>query len=311
VQQQYQPEQSNPSQVFDASVLLDEIFDFDMDVTEPLPQIDPTVPVATNTSDVSFDSMQMDFSGVDFEDLNLDQALNDQYVSPEDSADFDWTQPVNWDAAPVADESFMDLLNNDAMDVDMDIDMENSMPDQPYPPLPDIDFSGLGFLHPSARAPEEIAPRNCLGFNAFDHMLNDYSMQSATINAPFDWSKATGSAVEPIDLTVPEKTEELTVKSRASSRYNLRSRSSIPTTVSESIVNKYVPSTSSSSQTSSKASVASTQTSSSRARPRSRQSAVTPVRRPVTRATSAATKDGSESAPRYHLRTRPSVAGRT
>jgi hypothetical protein len=295
MQQQYQPQQSNPLQAPDTSSNLDDILDFDMSTTEPLPQTIPMVPVAMNPSDVSFDITQGDLKTAGLPDsdfgFDFDQTLNDQSIFLQDATAFDWTQSVNWDEAPIVNTE--DFLNNDAMDIDTSGQSSHS--------LPKIHFSGLDTLHPSPRAPEEIVPRETQGFNSLDHMLQDYSLQSATINASFDWGKATASAAEPTE----SGREETEIKSPASSRYNLRSGSSITTAASE-----YVPSTPFSENFPSKASVASTASKTCLASPKSRQSTITSLKKPRARPSRATLKGYLAATTRYNLRRRLALATR-
>ena len=313
MQQSYQPVQFNPSQVPDAGHFDETAFDFNLDpITNPLPRANFMAPVAMNTSNDLFDPTQVDFSGADISGFDFDQTLNDVSMAPQNANAFDWTQPINWDEAPVADTNFTDYLNEDTMDMNF-VDPQGNdinMSDPNYLNLPDIEFTGLavlGSLKPPVRAPEEITPApDTTGFNSFDFMLQDYPHRSATIrNAPFDWSKAIASPINTTEIGPPESIE---VESPASSRYDLRSQSSIATTVSE-----YVPSTPYSENTSKKVSVASTSKSStpkasiskkSRPSPKSRQSTITPVKRSTVSSSQAIPKSDSVEPTRYNLRKR-------
>ncbi|CAG8405576.1 unnamed protein product [Penicillium salamii] len=210
----------------------------DINMDDFLGSIPEASPIATDemdTSDSSFVPMPQDS---EFE-LDLDFIAAENEANPDG---VDLTNALAWSAMDT-DMSFPDYMSltcspdsdvtmhstdstNLQMPQEMDIDM-GDMSNIPCPNTfdvgfnspPEIDFNGINLVT-SMNRPEEIIPMESMPVNP--HMFQRPPPMSATIRRqPFDWSRATHSAVDLVETFTPPPAEV-----QPPPRYNLRSRGS-------------------------------------------------------------------------------------
>jgi hypothetical protein len=261
--------------------------------TSRVAQTNPMATFTNDTSEISFDPMQVDFSAASLPGFDFDQMLDNEPAASQDANAFDWEQAIQWTASDAANFEFTDLINEDIMDT-------NVPNPNYYPPLPEMDFTGLGSLRPTVRTAQEITT----GPNSSANMAPNPSVLSPalTTQAVIDWTKATASS---IDLTE----EPTQVQPPPALRYSLRSQGSTATTVSESTAGRseYSPSNPSLANSPRKASE---ETRSKKSRPSSSPSSprspIIRVKRRKVASSQATPKSGlaHTPTPRYNLRSR-------
>lgn len=173
-------------------------------------------------------------SSTELPELDLDSIL-------QNAADIDWSQESNWNEY-MTDTDFTSLFNNPdttmgtmnpadlqlPQSTGMEMSTQNDF-DFAFAGLPEIDFSGLVPQSP-IQTPQGITPMGYTDMNfgnsqpaawAPETFTRNPSMQSFTVQEPFDWSKAAHS-VDPFGADASQTPEA----PRRTSRYSLRSRTS-------------------------------------------------------------------------------------